>query len=146
MMLDNLTYRKAVTSDLPYLTWLRQQTMAEHLVTAGIQTDEQTSLERILYQFESAKIIVLDGKPIGLMKVVEADGKIEIIQIQIEPQHQRKGYGAALIQQIISEAEPTKTTVFLSVLKKNWAQNLYQRMGMKIVGEDESSYLMELKF
>jgi ribosomal protein S18 acetylase RimI-like enzyme len=140
-----LSYRKATRNDMAYLLWLRKETMNEHLKNAGIEMNEEKHVERINYQFEESKIILLEGKNIGFLKTKEYKDKIEIIQIQIEPKHQNKGYEQKIINSIIQRARQNNSLVTLSVLKSNKAQVLYKRIGFKIVNEENHSYIMELK-
>lgn len=141
----SITYRKATPGDIEYLLWLRQETMVEHLTNSGIEMNKEEHLERINYQFDQSKIILLNNGPIGFLKTKEEEGKIEIIQVQVEPRHQRKGYGQEIVNAVIEEATKNNVDVVLSVLKKNHALALYQRLGFAITGEDEHSYFMEHK-
>ena len=138
-----VTYQKATEKDIDYLLDLRIKTMVPHYAESNLPTDRETALQRILYQFDKASIIFLDNRPIGLLKVNRADTNIDILQLQIDPGQQGKGLGRNILTQILREASETGRIVTLSVLKTNKAQNLYTRLGFRIVGEDEHSYFME---
>jgi ribosomal protein S18 acetylase RimI-like enzyme len=138
-----LTYKKASEKDTEFLLWLRKETMVRHLINAGMEVNEENLLSRIKHQFEHAKIILLQDQKIGLLKLVETNTEIEILQIQIAPDHQNKGFGKGIIQSIIKEASTKKIPVKLSVLKVNKAQTLYQNLGFVIYDENEYSYFME---
>ncbi|PJJ08497.1 acetyltransferase (GNAT) family protein [Flavobacterium sp. 1] len=138
-----LTYKKASEEDTEFLLWLRQETMVEHLNSAGMEVDEKKLLSRIKHQFEHAKIILLQDQKIGLLKLVETNTEIEILQIQIAPNHQNKGIGKGIIQSIIQEATTKKIPIKLSVLKVNKAQTLYQNLGFAIYDENKYSYFMK---
>ncbi|AKK71733.1 acetyltransferase [Chryseobacterium sp. P1-3] len=138
-----VTYQKATEKDIDYLLDLRIKTMVPHYAESNLPTDRETALQRILYQFDKASIIFLDNRPIGLLKVNRADTNIDILQLQIDPGQQGKGLGRNILIQILREASETGRIVTLSVLKTNKAQNLYTRLGFRIVGEDEHSYFME---
>jgi ribosomal protein S18 acetylase RimI-like enzyme len=140
----NLTFRRATEKDLEFLIWLRQETMAEHLKSAGMEVDEENHLSRIKHQFEHAKIILLKNQKIGLLKLIETDTEIEILQIQIMPDYQNKGIGKDIIQSIIENSSIKKIPVKLSVLKTNKAQNLYKTLGFAIYDEDKYSYFMKM--
>jgi N-acetylglutamate synthase-like GNAT family acetyltransferase len=138
-----LTYKKATEEDLEFLLWLRKQTMTEHLLHAGKEVNEENFIDRINYHFEDAKIILLKDQKIGLLKIAENKTEIEILQIQIEPNHQNKGMGKEIIQSIIQKAFTKNIPVKLSVLKVNKAQNLYKTLGFEIYDENEYSYFMK---
>ncbi|MCL8535343.1 GNAT family N-acetyltransferase [Chryseobacterium gallinarum] len=142
-MKASVTYQKATEKDIDYLLDLRIKTMVPHYAESNLPTDRETALQRILYQFDKASIIFLDNRPIGLLKVNRADTNIDILQLQIDPGQQGKGLGRNILIQILREASETGRIVTLSVLKTNKAQNLYTRLGFRIVGEDEHSYFME---
>jgi len=137
-----LQYRKALKSDIDFLLDLRKKTMTEHYASSNLSTDEKATLQRVLYEFEKANIIILNNKPIGLLKINKAEDHIEILQLQIDPKLQGKGIGKSILTDIINES--SQKPVRLSVLKTNKAQNLYSSLGFKIIDEDEHSYKMEL--
>lgn len=138
-----LTFKKATAEDIEFLLWLRKETMVEHYINAGKKVNEESLLNRINYQFEYAKIILLKNQQIGLLKIAEQDNEIEIFQIQIAPNHQNKGIGSQIIQSIRKEASAKRIPVKLSVLKVNKAQTLYQNLGFEIYDENEFSYFMK---
>jgi len=142
-MSTSLIYRKATDNDIDYLLDLRMKTMNPHYETSGLSTDRDTTLQRVLYQFEKADIILLDNQPVGLLKVDRTFTNIEVLQLQIDPSQQGKGLGKKILSDILEEASLTGKTVSLSVLKTNKAQHLYTSLGFKITGEDEYSYFME---
>jgi ribosomal protein S18 acetylase RimI-like enzyme len=140
---NKLTYQKVTEEDNEFLLWLRKQTMTEHLLHAGKEVNEENLLDRINYHFENAKIILPEDQKIGLLKLVENENEIEILQIQIEPNHQNKGIGKKIIQSIIQKATTKNISVKLSVLKVNKAQTLYKNLGFEIYDENKYSYFMK---
>ncbi|MDQ0782963.1 N-acetyltransferase [Chryseobacterium sp. W4I1] len=140
-----ITYRKASENDMDYLLDLRTKTMNPHYADSNLPTDKETTLQRILYQFDKAHIILLNNEPVGLLKIDKVENKTEVMQLQIDPSQQGKGLGKMILTDILEEASKDKKTVTLSVLKTNKAQNLYASLGFKIVGEDEHSFFMEFQ-
>lgn len=138
-----LTYQKATENDINYLLDLRTKTMVPHYAESNLPTDRETTLQRILYQFDKAYIIFMDNTPIGLLKIDKTDTKIDILQLQIDPAQQGKGLGRMILTDILEEASKTGKKATLSVLKTNKAQHLYSSLGFKTVSEDEHSYFME---
>lgn len=137
------TYRKATENDIDYLLDLRTKTMVPHYAESNLPTDRETTLQRILYQFDKGYIIFLDNQPIGLLKIDRGDTNIDILQLQIDPSQQGKGLGKMILTDILEEAASKGKTASLSVLKTNKAQHLYTSLGFKIISEDEHSYFME---
>lgn len=142
MNLD-LRYKQADETDIDFLLNLRMKTMNPHYETSGLSTDRETTMQRVLYQFEKASIILLDNQPIGLLKVNRTFTNIEVLQLQIDPSQQGKGLGKKILSDILEEASLAGKTVSLSVLKTNKAQYLYESLGFRIVDEDQYSYFME---
>ncbi|CAI8737400.1 GNAT family N-acetyltransferase [Chryseobacterium sp. IT-36CA2] len=142
-MNPDLHYKQADETDIDFLLNLRMKTMNPHYEASGLSTDRETTLQRVLYQFEKANIIFLDNQPIGLLKVDRTFTNIEVLQLQIDPSQQGKGLGRKILEDILEEASLAGKTVSLSVLKTNKAQNLYQSLGFRIVDEDQYSYFME---
>ncbi|MGG5208634.1 GNAT family N-acetyltransferase [Chryseobacterium sp. MIQD13] len=141
--MKDLQYRKASENDIDYLLDLRMKTMNPHYAASNLPTDREATLQRILYQFDKANIILLNNEPAGLLKINRSADKTEVLQLQIDPGQQGKGLGKAILSDILSEASSEGKTVSLSVLKTNKAQHLYTSLGFKIVGEDEHSFFME---
>ena len=136
-------YKKAAQADINYLLWLRKQTMTEHFLNSGIEVNDAYHLERIKYHFEDAKVILLNENPIGLLKVNENKIGFEIIQIQIDPEHQGKGFGKKIIQSVIDKAASQNLPVQLSVLKNNKAKKLNKSLGFQIINENADSFIMK---
>ncbi|PWN60686.1 GNAT family N-acetyltransferase [Chryseobacterium oncorhynchi] len=143
-MNTSITYRKATENDLDYLLDLRMKTMVPHYAEADLPTDDDTTLKRVLHEFEKANIILLDNEPVGLLKINKTNSETEVLQLQIDPSQQGKGLGRLILTDILKEASLVKNIVSLSVLKTNKAQHLYSSLGFKIISEDEHSYFMEL--
>lgn len=144
-MKTDLKYRKASENDIDYLLDLRTKTMNPHYADSNLPTDRETTLQRILYQFHKAHIILLNNEPAGLLKINRGEDKTKVLQLQIDPNQQGKGLGKMILKDILEEASKEGKTVELSVLKTNKAQHLYVSLGFKTVGEDEHSYFMEFK-
>jgi ribosomal protein S18 acetylase RimI-like enzyme len=109
---------------------------------SGISLSNEDHLLRINYLFDQAQVIVLEGQDIGLLKVDEQGSNIEIVQIQIDPKFQGKGIGRQVVSNVIDKSKVLKKNVSLSVLKENKARELYLRIGFKIIGEDDNSFIM----
>lgn len=87
---------------------------------------------------EEIEIITLDGQDIGLLQVVRTDESISLDQIHIEALHCGQGIGTTLIQELLSEARASGRPVLLSMVKHNIAQALYERLGFRVLNEDDT--------
>ena len=135
-----ISFQKAVADDTPYLLNLRISTMDEHLKSSGLNLTEQDHLARVNEAFERCKLIYLNDTRVGMVKYQIHTDSLHINQIQIDPAHQNKGIGGAVLRQLTELAGPRDCT--LNVLKTNPAYALYQRLGFAVTGEDNFEFHM----
>ena len=138
----NVLRRAAAKSDIDYLLALRKGAMDEHLRNSGASTGEEEHFARLMYGFEHAQVLEVNGARIGLLKVVRQPPAWELIQIQLENQYRGSGLGTELLEQLIEEAAKGGCDMKLSVLKANPAKGLYERLGFEVIGQDEYEYQM----
>ncbi|WP_312388751.1 GNAT family N-acetyltransferase [Chryseobacterium sp.] len=143
MDFTHLQLRKATQNDIDFLLDLRTKTMNEHLESSGFPTDKNSHLKRILHEFETAKIMMYRKEDMGLLKVKYGKDEIELIQLQIHPDFQGKGFGKRILEMIIEESLFSEIPIYLSVLKTNPAQKLYARVGFRTIEENEHSFTMK---
>jgi ribosomal protein S18 acetylase RimI-like enzyme len=91
-------------------------------------------------------VIEYDGRPVGRLRVVRAQSSITLAGIQLLPAYQGQRIGSTLIEQLKREAELRQVPLCISVEKNNpRAQRLYERLGCRIVGQDEQEYQLEYR-
>jgi GNAT superfamily N-acetyltransferase len=95
------------------------------------------------YPGAEQQIILLDEAPIGGLLVVRLDQSYRLADIVLLPEYRGKGYGAALIGDLLEEAREASKPVQLFVERFNPAIRLYQRLGFVIVGDIGSHLSME---
>lgn len=134
--------RPAAETDIPFLMDLRHQSMDTVLVAAGMTPGDETHMQRVLYAFEWAQVVLLAGEPIGLLKVVRTPPVWELIQIQLLPGEQGKGFGEQLLRALMAQAMAAGASIKLCVLKVNPALHLYERLGFVVIGETPDTYNM----
>jgi len=134
--------RPATETDIPFLMDLRHQAMDAVMVAAGMMPSDEAHMQRVLYGFEWAQVVLLAGEPIGLLKVVRTAPVWDLIQIQVAPAHQGKGLGEQLLRALMAQAMAAGASVKLCVLKVNPALHLYERLGFVVIGETRDTYNM----
>lgn len=139
------TFRPATEADIPFLLELRRQTMSDHLRASGIEPTETERRERVLASFDCGEIILLAGTPVGLLKVVRGPDNWDLVQIQIVPEKQGRGFGTTILEKLLADATQAHVSVSLSVLRANPARQLYERLGFRIVGQNDHAYDMEFE-
>ncbi|MEB3347820.1 GNAT family N-acetyltransferase [Aquimarina gracilis] len=138
-----IKFVKAQEEDKAFFLNLRKQTMNEHLEKAGIYLSEEEHKGRVDKNYDGSYIISNSFNKLGLLKYIEEDTRIEILQLQILPKFQGNGIGKQVLNKMISKAETMKKDLFLKVLKDNPAKHLYRRCGFKIIGEDNYEFFMQ---
>ena len=142
--IEALAFRAATEADVPFLLELRRATMSEHLRASGVEPSESERRQRVLASFDCAEIILLAGNPIGLLKVVRSPDEWHLVQIQILPEQQGKGFGSSILEKLLGDAVQARVGVSLSVLKANPARQLYERLGFRVVGQNDRA--CDMKF
>ncbi|MCS6120036.1 GNAT family N-acetyltransferase [Shewanella baltica] len=136
-------FQQATKSDRDYLLALRKLTMVEHLERSGQFLSDKEHEIRLDDKYHCSYLVHYKNTLVGTLKYESTELEVEIMQVQIYPDHQNKGYGRGVIQQVLNSAQ--SKIVSLTVLKDNPALKLYLRLGFKIVGEDMYEYHMQIK-
>jgi ribosomal-protein-alanine N-acetyltransferase len=82
------------------------------------------------------------GELIGYFVLLVAAGEAHLLNFSVAAQHQRRGCGSALLEQVIGQARQMQArSVFLEVRPSNVAaQRLYQRFGFRRVAVRRGYY------
>jgi len=137
-----LSYRRATIEDLDFLLKLRMLTMVKHLEIAEIFYTEKQHVARVKECFNDSQIILVNDKPIGLLKLATFSDRLHIRQFQITPKFQGKGIGSQVLKDVLKRAVQKQLSISLNVLLKNPVKALYLRFGFVVVGENEFEYQM----
>ncbi len=95
-----------------------------------------------LYRPADVKIIVVDGVDAGWLQISESEQEISLYQIHIGPGYRSRGIGTRLMQDLLARSRQQRKPVSLYVVRNNPAKALYERLGFKVVGEDETKLHM----
>lgn len=134
--------RGATNDDLPLLRELRRITMSD-VVTSHYPWDDEIQNKRAESHLDCTKIIVIDGRDVGMVKVVTYEREMHLSQIQILPEYQERGIGTAIIRDLQAESRRKRIPLTLQVLKKNRAVGLYLRLGFVVKEEGEHASTMK---
>jgi ribosomal protein S18 acetylase RimI-like enzyme len=85
-----------------------------------------------------SRIVVVDDADVGVVAVEWRDDAAFIGNVEILPDYQGRGLGAAILRDVIAAAAARGLPVTLGVLKMNPARRLYERLGFTITGETET--------
>jgi ribosomal protein S18 acetylase RimI-like enzyme len=137
----HIELRDATQHDVPFLKELRRTTM-QRVIENHYPWKEEAQHERVLAHFECAKLVRIDGRNVGLLKVVYSDSEVLLSQIQLLPEWQRKKVGTTLITKLQGECATTNRSLSLHVMRSNPAIGLYRKLGFEIESSDVHSHTM----
>ena len=140
-----LSKRPATVADYDFLYGLHKAAMK----TAVSQTwgwDEAWQQNYFRGKFDPAKRVILlwDGQEIGTMSLEASAEELYLAYIAIAPRFQGRGWGTAVIQELIQQAQQQNKPLTLHVLQKNpRAKKLYERLGFQVVAVEQVKYKMQ---
>jgi ribosomal protein S18 acetylase RimI-like enzyme len=102
---------------------------------------QQYELRRFHYlrYHSSAERLVIrgNGNRIGRIAIHRRENEIRIMDIALVPQYRGVGIGSQLIHDLLVEGSMQHMPVTLHVERHNKAAELYQRLGFRVIEEDE---------
>ena len=145
-----LTFRPVAETDLPFLGQLYASTRSEELSVTGWSDAQKADFLASQFRAQHAHyqryysgadwlVIVHAGEDIGRLYVERWPSQVRIIDIALLPAHRGKGYGTALLRDLMDEAAVAGKAVSIHVEKNNPAMRLYRRLGFATV-EDKGVY------
>jgi len=150
-MSASVTTRAATPNDDAFLFELFKAVRAPELAQARLEPAQLDVLMTIQFagqrqsygaQYPGGhEIILLDGKPIGRMWLFRGPSEHTLVDISLLPEFQNRGIGAALIAEAIARARSAGVRLSCSVAALNHGSlRFHQRLGFRIVGQDELYY------
>jgi ribosomal protein S18 acetylase RimI-like enzyme len=144
-LLQGIRYRNATEKDINFLYTLHVAAMKEYVDQVwGWDDGYQESLFRRNYVPAKIRIVLYNGREIGLLSVEEREDDVFLRTIEIHPEFQGKGLGTAIIKEIIADGAQKMKPIVLQVLTVNPARQLYERLGFAIIEETNIHYMMRI--
>ena len=145
METPDYTLRPATDADYDFLYKLHVATIRPSVeATWGWDDAFQQELFRSRWNPAKTQVVMVAGKDVGTLRLVENQDEIFLALIEIHPDYQNHGLGTTIVQDILTKAHQHSLPVLLHVLKANEdAQRLYERLGFEIVEEREERYIMK---
>ncbi len=147
-----LSFRIEVEKDVSFLTELYGSTRAKELTHVPWTTAQKAAF--LAQQFQAQRshyrkyyagavwlIVERAGSPIGRLYLDFSSREVRIIDITLAPAARAKGFGTALLQDVIEEATLVGKSVSIHVERMNPAFSLYSRLGFQEI-EDKGVYLL----
>ena len=113
------------------------------LVALGLW-DENRVVDRFRDGFkpENVRVICSNGANVGWMQISESPDGLHVHQIHVIDAIRSRGIGTRLIERILDRARNNGSKVALNAIRGNPAIALYDRLGFRVVGEDDEKIFM----
>ena len=111
---------------------------AEQEAFLRLQFDLQQRAYSFQYPGADHSVILHDCHPVGRLIVDRTGSEIHLIDLALLPAYRNAGLGAALVRLLQAEAAEQARPVRLQVMKGNPARRLYERLGFRLSGENET--------
>jgi ribosomal protein S18 acetylase RimI-like enzyme len=145
-----LEFRRIAEHDLPFLVQVYASTRAEELSLTGWSEQQKAAFLAQQFQAQHAHyqryypqaawlVMVREGLDIGRLYVERWPSQYRIIDIALLPAHRGKGFGEALLRDLMDQAAAAAKAVSIHVEKNNPAMRLYRRLGF-VTEEDKGVY------
>lgn len=140
-------FRNCTLEDFDFLFNLKKQNFKWYVdkIWGWKDDDQKQRLKQDLDEHLGHKrIILMNNKMIGVYAVhITDDGDLFINEISILKEYQHQGIGSQILKQQLIENHNKGIRTILQVFKDNPARNLYERLGFKVYGENETHYQKE---
>lgn len=116
----------------------------EYVAVLGIETallQSATPLEALRQaQEENLLWVAVDAqdRPVGFALAVELDGRLHLEEMDVHPDHGRRGLGKLLVDEVCTEARRRGQGISLSTFREvPWNAPFYARLGFRQLEESE---------
>jgi len=142
-----LAFRPITDADLPFLARLYASTRTEELAVTDWsdaqkaaflqqQFDAQHAHYQKFYAGADFLVIARGGEAMGRLYLARWKAEHRIVDVAFLPEQRRKGFGGALLRDLLDEAARVGKAVTIHVEKFNPALSLYRRLGFVPVAEE----------
>lgn len=95
------------------------------------------------FKQDEVRIITVNGADVGWIQVSDANGEVHLDQLHLTEPFRDLGIGTTLIEQTMDKARDQNRPLRLSFVRGNRAVALYERLGFRVVGGDETKIHMQ---
>ena len=140
----DVSLRRARSDERIWLFELHEAAMGAMVQALFGRWDRAEQWQRFNERTEDlVEIVELDGQAVGAIHLAtDHDGALLIGLIEVLPEQQGRGIGTRAVGFICDRARREGRDVTLRVRRANRARHLYERLGFRIEGENETHFLM----
>jgi ribosomal protein S18 acetylase RimI-like enzyme len=145
-----LGFRPIGDADLPFLYRVYAATRAEELAPVPWSDDQKAAFLTMQFRAQHSDYqrnypgadwlsVIRAGEPIGRLYVERGAREHNVIDIAFLPEHRGRGFGTAIMRDLMDEAGSAGKALSIHVEKFNPALRLYRRLGFQTI-EDKGVY------
>jgi len=140
---SEIEFRAASAADFEYCKRLYFEGMVRIIDALGLDRTVLAVSFAQQWEWSQVRILVEEGVDVGwLQSFVREGGELFLAQLFVEASFQRRGIGTEVMRVLIGEASGEGRVVELDVVKINPALRFYERLGFRVVGEEERKFNM----
>ena len=148
-----LRFRPMDEVDLPFLSRLYASTRQDELAPLPWTDAEKAAFLDMQFQAQHRHymahypeadwlIVVHDGLPAGRLYLEGWSQEVRVIDIALLPEHRSRGFGAAMMRDVMDQAAATRRAVSIHVEHDSPAQRFYRRLGFVKIAEKGIYHLL----
>lgn len=131
---------ETIAADLGASAW--PEPMRSHLL--GVQYAGRRQSHRMNFPAAASHVIEANGADAGWVVVNTTPDEVRVVEIMVLPALHGRGIGTAVLREILAAAAVSGKPVRLNVYITNHAAiRLYERLGFRRTGGDETQHFLE---
>ncbi len=137
----NYELRNCTLEDLGFVLELKRLGMKwyiEKLYGWDIDVQKEKTLEEMKSNLHNMKIIIVEGKDVGVTTFCEHEEFFEVGLIIIHPDYQNRGIATCILKEYIKTAKNKRKRIIIKTYKENPAHKLYTRLGFNVYKIDNT--------
>lgn len=136
--------RPAKQADFRFARKLYMASMEPLLTALAAWDDAKADASfREYFKLDEVRIITVDDADVGWIQVSEADCAVHLDQLHLVEEFRDLGIGTRLIEQTKRAARDKNWPLCLSFVRGNRAAALYERLGFRPAGSDQTKIHMQ---
>jgi GNAT superfamily N-acetyltransferase len=138
-----IEFRPTIDHDFEYCSRLYFVEMRWIIEELNLDRTAQETSFRRQWNPAQVRMIALDGTDVGWLQAMTQSDELFVAQMFVDGPFQRRGIGTEVVKRLIGEANEVKLAVRLNVVRINPARRLYERLGFRVIGEDDRKFYMK---
>ena len=140
--MDGFSLRPAVDSDLEFARDLTRSTMLGYYIRNDLLWQDEAF--DVAWTGRRNLLICQGARVLGFVSLSRDAQALYVRELHVLEAFRGQGAGAWTLEQVLKLARQERRGLLrLTVFKGNPAQRLYERMGLRVVGEDDCFWRME---